>query len=192
MRAQSFILPAIVLGGLLLILVAGWIQITPASAATPAPAPEQAVFQAQPVQVSAAGCGLPASYPSAVLQWCALIERYALQNNLDPRLVAALITQESQGQPGAFSHSGAVGLMQVMPSDGPSANFMCIAGPCFADRPSTQQLLDPEYNISFGTQFLASLIQQQGSVREALRAYGPADMGYQYADLVLGIFQSHP
>jgi hypothetical protein len=34
---------------------------------------------------------------------------------------------------------------------------------------------------------LSDLIQRKGNVRDALRAYGPMDMGYHYADLVLNI-----
>jgi hypothetical protein len=37
---------------------------------------------------------------------------------------------------------------------------------------------------------LAGLGSKQGNVREALRAYGPMNVGYYYADKVLGIYQS--
>ncbi len=136
-------------------------------------------------------CALTAAMPESVRQWCSQIDTYSQQNGLDPKLIAALITQESNGNPSAVSHSGAVGLMQVMPSDGVAASFMCAAGPCFSDRPTTNQLYDPTYNIEFGTQFLASLVQRYGDLREALRAYGPSDRGYEYADIVLSIFQSY-
>ncbi len=38
---------------------------------------------------------------------------------------------------------------------------------------------------------LADLIQHYGDLREALRAYGPKDVGYYYADLVIGTMNSH-
>ncbi len=136
-------------------------------------------------------CAMTGAMPESVRQWCPQIDQYAQQNGLDPILVAALITQESNGDPNAFSSSGAVGLMQVMPSDGAAAAFMCAAGPCFSDRPTMQQLYDPTFNIQFGTQYLASLMQRYGDLRESLRAYGPSDRGYQYADIVLSIFQSY-
>jgi soluble lytic murein transglycosylase-like protein len=81
--------------------------------------------------------------------------------------------------------------MQVMPSDGPSASFMCANGPCFSDRPTIQELNDPEFNISYGTRMLAGLMRKTGDVREALRSYGPMDAGYTYADKVLGLFQRY-
>ncbi len=59
--------------------------------------------------------------------------------------------------------------MQVMPQDGRAANFMCANGPCFSSRPTISQLLDPEFNISYGTRMLAQLIGKQGNVREALK-----------------------
>jgi soluble lytic murein transglycosylase-like protein len=95
--------------------------------------------------------------------------------------------QESAGKPDAYSKSGAVGLMQVMPRDGLASKFMCVNGPCFSDRPSMEELFDPEYNVAYGTRMLAELVQHYGDVRTALKAYGPKDVGFYYADLVLGI-----
>lgn len=137
------------------------------------------------------GCTLRPSFDSSVLQWCELIQAYANANGLEPALVAALITQESGGDPGAYSSSGAVGLMQIMPRDGLAASFMCAAGPCFTDRPASQQLYDPEYNIAYGTRLLSSLLQRYGNIRDALMSYGPHDVGYYYADLVLGIYNAN-
>lgn len=149
------------------------------------------VFLDAPAQTSRSGCSIHPGYGSTILQWCELIETYSLDNNLDPALIAALITQESNGDANAYSHSGAVGLMQVMPKDGLAESFMCPAGPCFADRPTIAELSDPEFNISYGTKMLAGLIQRYGSIREALKYYGPKDVGYYYADIVLGIFNSN-
>lgn len=134
------------------------------------------------------GCELSGEVPDQVLQWCDLITHYAEANNLPPLLVAALIYQESGGSPLAFSKSGAVGLMQVMPRDGLAAAFQCQNGPCFADRPSRAELENPEFNVAYGTQMLAGLIGKYQNIRDALRAYGPMDMGYGYADIVLGLY----
>lgn len=136
-------------------------------------------------------CQISGSFPAEIQQWCSLISYYSALNGLPADLVAALIWQESGGQSEAYSKSGAVGLMQVMPSDGLAANFMCKNGPCFSDRPSTERLKDPEFNIKYGTRMLAGLLQKKGDLREALRSYGPMDVGYYYADIVLGIFQNH-
>ena len=136
-------------------------------------------------------CTISSSYPDSVRQWCPWIEQYAQENGIDPNLISAVMLNESAGKPDAYSKSGAVGLMQVMPRDGKAANFQCKNGPCFATRPSMEELFDPEYNVAYGANMLAELIQHYGNVREALRAYGPMDVGYYYADLVLGTMNSH-
>ena len=137
------------------------------------------------------GCPISANYPTEILQWCDKIKRNANIHGLDPNLVAALILQESGGQADAYSKSGAVGLMQVMPRDGIAAEFMCPNGPCFANRPSMKELYDPAFNIEYGTQFLANLINKYGSYREALKYYGPANVDYYYADIVMAIYERY-
>jgi soluble lytic murein transglycosylase-like protein len=136
-------------------------------------------------------CEISTRFPDTITQWCPLITHYARSANLDPDLIAALIWQESGGNPSAYSHSGAVGLMQIMPRDGIAASFDCPNGPCFKDRPYTQELQNPEYNVQFGTQFLADLVARKGNLRDALKAYGPMDVGYSYADKVLNIYQTY-
>jgi soluble lytic murein transglycosylase-like protein len=123
-----------------------------------------------------------------VYQWCELITRTAKGHGIDPNLIAALILQESGGNPAAYSRSGAVGLMQVMPRDGLAAAFECPNGPCFAKRPTIQELEEPAFNVEYGTRMLAGLISREGDVRDALKYYGPMDMGYRYADKVLAIW----
>lgn len=140
---------------------------------------------------SSSDCSIAGSFTNSVRQWCDLIDKYAGENGLDANLVAAVIVQESGGNSRATSSSGAVGLMQVMPRDGVAASFMCANGPCFSSRPSMSQLYDPDFNIQFGTRMLAGLVNKRGSTREALRAYGPANMGYYYADKILGIYQAN-
>ena len=140
---------------------------------------------------SSSGCTLAASYPSAVTQWCSLIDKYAQEQNLDPNLIAAVILEESGGNPQAYSSSGAVGLMQIMPRDGLAANFTCGAGSCFSSRPCMSELYNPESNIAYGTRMLGSLERKYGNNRDALLAYGPTGMGYSYADIVLGIYDRY-
>lgn len=140
---------------------------------------------------SADSCTLPASYPQGVLQWCTLIQTAAEQAGLPANLIAAVILQESGGDSLAYSSSGAVGLMQVMPRDGLAAEFMCVNGPCFAGRPTIQELQEPAFNIQFGSHMLADLIEKHGSFRDALYRYGPMDVGYSYADRVLAIYQTY-
>ena len=136
-------------------------------------------------------CSLPTSYPPAILQWCQAIETNANKTGFPARLIAAVMLQESGGDPQAYSSSGAVGLMQVMPRDGLAAEFKCINGPCFASRPTIAELENPEFNLAYGSQMLADLYARHGSYREALFRYGPMDMGYAYADRVISIWENY-
>lgn len=147
--------------------------------------------EAQNLDVNNSGCEVSLKYPDQIRQWCQLITSFSLTNGLDPDLVAALVWQESGGDPQAYSKSGAVGLMQVMPRDGIAATFMCINGPCFSNRPTIQELQDPTFNVEFGTSMLGGLQVKYGEIREALKYYGPKDVGYYYADKVLGIYANY-
>ena len=130
-------------------------------------------------------------YPKKVSQWQKLILRFSMENNVDPKLIAAVILQESGGDPNAYSTSGAVGLMQIMPHNGIASTFICGDHLCFKNRPSMDELFDPEFNLQYGVRFLAALINNhQGNIRDALKAYGPMDAGYYYADKVLSIYKN--
>jgi soluble lytic murein transglycosylase-like protein len=136
-------------------------------------------------------CSLNKKYPTPILQWCSLIDTSAVENGLPADLVAAVMLEESGGDPRAYSISGAVGLMQVMPRDGLAASFLCAAGPCFANRPTMDQLFDPGFNIAYGTRMLAGLVEKYGGIRDGLLHYGPMDVGYDYADIVLAIWKNN-
>jgi soluble lytic murein transglycosylase-like protein len=153
--------------------------------------PQQTIGASDESGAADGDCEVSTSFPEKVRQWCSLITEHADQNDLPPDLVAALIWQESGGDAQAYSHSGAVGLMQVMPRDGLAASFMCQNGPCFASRPTIAELKDPEYNISYGTRMLAGLRNRYDDLRKALKAYGPMDVGYSYADKVLKLYENY-
>jgi soluble lytic murein transglycosylase-like protein len=136
-------------------------------------------------------CTLPKRFPATVQQWCHLIEASSQKTGLPANLIAAVMLQESGGDPLAYSSSGAVGLMQVMPRDGIASEFMCMNGPCFSARPTIEELQDPAFNVAYGSEMLADLYTRHGSYREALFRYGPINMGYYYADLVLRIWETY-
>jgi soluble lytic murein transglycosylase-like protein len=136
-------------------------------------------------------CQVSDQYPNKILRWCPIISQQASKNRLDPDLVAAVVFLESGGDELAYSHSGAVGLMQVMPSDGLAASFQCASGPCFHNRPTIQELEEPGFNIAYGARMLAGLVKRNGSLREALKAYGPMDAGYTYADKILSLYNRY-
>ena len=200
MSVQKEIFPGMILGIFGLILFTTFITANAPKRAAGEPSAitvSSIVGNLAPQPVSAAAdtsttsCSISAMYPPSIQQWCDLIERYAAESGLDPNLISAVMLQESAGKSDAYSKSGAVGLLQVMPRDGLAASFMCINGPCFADRPSMAELYDPETNVSYGANMLSGLNRRYGNIRDALKAYGPKDVGYYYADIVLGIFNSH-
>ena len=92
-------------------------------------------------------------------------------NDLDPYLVAALIRQESEFNPGAVSRANAWGLMQLLPSTGKSLARR------EGDRHfTTTQLLDPTTNLRLGTKDLKNSIDRyNGQVEYALAAYNAGD-----------------
>ena len=191
---RIIVIPAVLIGCLIVV----WLG-TVAASRMPSEvllAPTQtALAEAQSQQASitnnSSECTLSIGFPAAVRQWCPQIEAAAQEVGLPAALIASVIVQESGGDPTAYSSSGAVGLMQVMPRDGLAADFMCVNGPCFASRPTIAELEDPAFNIQFGSQYLAGLVEKFGSYREALFKYGPMDIGYHYADLVLNIWGTY-
>ena len=186
----AFLCGAFAVVGLIKVFLKPDLQVHTATAME-LPAAEQAVESQPAAEQNGSACSLASSYPQEVQQWCDWIVQTAQQHGLDPNLIAALILQESGGNSQAYSKSGAVGLMQVMPKDGIAASFECVNGPCFASRPSMDELFDPQFNIQFGVKMLAGLISKKGDIREALVAYGPMDVGYRYADTVLSIYNNY-
>ena len=70
---------------------------------------------ANPVIVQAETPAMCAYWQPNITRWADLITKYATDNGLDPNLVAAVIEEESKGNPHLISRAGAVGLMQIMP-----------------------------------------------------------------------------
>jgi soluble lytic murein transglycosylase-like protein len=191
-NGPSLVIIGTIIGSLLVGLV-GWllaknIEIQPGVAVAYAASGSQDINQ---TPQDDGACLVSHKFPEGILQWCEIISSMADQADLPPNLVAAVILQESGGDATAYSASGAVGLMQVMPRDGIAASFECVNGPCFTNRPSIQELQDPQFNIEYGTNMLSGLIAKTGSPREALKAYGPMDVAYSYADKVLAIYDRY-
>ncbi len=190
-NAPSLVIRGTILGSLAVIFLgwflAGRIDLTPQ--ANVAFAAEASPPSDRSIEID--DCQVSPDYPQPILQWCTLITAHAAQVGLPPDLLAALMLQESGGDENAYSASGAVGLLQVMPRDGLAAGFECLNGPCFASRPAIEELLEPGFNVEYGSRMLAGLVARLGSLREALKAYGPMDVGYSYADRVLAIYAKY-
>jgi hypothetical protein len=116
---------------------------------------------ANPFPAQAETSALCTYWQPNITQWAKLITKYSQDNGLDPNFVAALIEEESKGNPRLISRAGAVGLMQIMPYE---------AG--FTWRPRTRTLLKPEANLEWGTNTLNEVIRQaQGRLTLAVLAY---------------------
>ena len=87
-----------------------------------------------------------------------VIDAIAKENNIDPKLIKAVVEQESAYNPNAISKAGAMGLMQLMPG---TAREFGVKNP-----------LNPLENLRAGTKYLSSLLNRyQGNVAFALSAY---------------------
>lgn len=95
-----------------------------------------------------------------------LVQEQSARHALDPYLVVALIREESAFGERAVSSSGAVGLMQLLPTtaNGLVNNAGQSAEPVKLDLPPT--------NIALGTRYLAMMIEEfKGNWAKALAAY---------------------
>jgi soluble lytic murein transglycosylase len=99
------------------------------------------------------------------------IKESAEQNGLDPYMVASLIRQESEFNPGAISNKDAYGLMQLLPSVG--KEMAKHEGNHHFD---TRELLDPDTNIRLGSLYLRQTLDKFGGRPEyAFAAYNAGD-----------------
>lgn len=87
-----------------------------------------------------------------------IIQKSASRFGLEPALIKAVISVESNGNPRAVSPAGAQGLMQLMPG---TAADLGVTDP-----------FDPVQNIKAGTRYLSQLMDRyQGNLNLALAAY---------------------
>jgi soluble lytic murein transglycosylase-like protein len=103
----------------------------------------------------------------------------AKEVNIDPILLLAVISVESNFNPNTKSHAGAEGLMQVMTS---------VHKDKYAIFGGTSQAVKPEVNIRVGAYILKYLIATAGSLRNGLKYYvgaANAEDDGGYADKVM-------
>lgn len=153
-----------------------------------------------PTGTQPADCGINTRWPQSIKQWCGWLTYYARLNGYDPDWAAAQMWQESGGNPNAQSNKCATGLIQVMPSDGKltsatnsgycdltngtNANYKEYYSGVFRNRPTIAQLRDPEYNLSWGLNYMGNLIKSHGSIWDALLYYGGVGYGDRYRGAV--------
>ena len=100
------------------------------------------------------------------LRYEEIVVGHAENYSLDPQLVAAVIYQESKFDADAVSASGAVGLMQLLPSTGQG-----IADRTGGNSWKPEDLHNPELNVRYGSWYLRHLLDKYGSEELALAAY---------------------
>jgi len=105
---------------------------------------------------AATGESWKAMLPTSGRSWATEIESAANDAGLDPRLLAAMVWQESAFQSDAVSQSGAIGLAQLMPGTSEGLGV---------------DPWDPVENLDGGARYLAWTIEEFGSIELGLAAY---------------------
>jgi soluble lytic murein transglycosylase-like protein len=96
--------------------------------------------------------------PDTVKRWKPQIEKYSRQYDIDPNLMAIMMTIESGGDPNADS-GVAKGLMQITNPTAEDINNRLIA-----DKKSGYDLKNPETSLEFGAIYIRYLINQFGAL----------------------------
>ena len=89
------------------------------------------------------------------LYYVDLLEKHTTKYEIDPLFVAAMIREESRYNADAVSYAGAIGLMQIMPANGPE-----FASRLKIPRFDTKMLYNPDINIQMGSWYMKSLMNQ--------------------------------
>lgn len=100
------------------------------------------------------------------IQYRSMIQETALQYQLDPLLIAALIYTESNFRVEAKSKSGALGLMQIMPE-----TALQLAHKKNLSDFKTEDLFVPKTNVELGCLYLHELGREFEDIQKILVAY---------------------
>ena len=91
-----------------------------------------------------------------------IVREAAERHHVDPALVRAVIETESNWNPKAYSHKGAGGLMQLIPTT--------------AQRFGAYDVFNPQQNIDAGVKYLRTLLERyNGNLDLALAAYNAGE-----------------
>lgn len=148
------------------------------------------VIAGQRLVIPDAGSGVPAAGAASQTEVGALLEQQAVQHGWNPAFVKALAWQESGWNPHVVSYTGAVGVMQVLPSTGRFVSDELVG--------RDLQLTDPADNVEAGVAFLDYLWQLTDGDPEmtlagyyqglqSVREHGMAPDTKRYIDNVLSL-----
>ena len=146
-------------GGEIVCDAASIARITPDEVPYPEPEPEP---EREPAAESAGAVQL-SDLP--LVPYGAIIDKVAKEQNVDAKLVRAVIQVESAYNERARSKKGAMGLMQLMPA---TARMYSVSDP-----------YDPASNIEAGIKHLKSLLERLPSVSLAIAAYNAGEAAVQ-------------
>jgi soluble lytic murein transglycosylase-like protein len=100
-------------------------------------------------------------------EWAREFAVYGEQARVNPKLLVAIAYAESEFNPRARSHAGAIGLMQILPERDSWREFEPRCG-----RMSVRTLHEPRVNICFGAHIFGEfLTRHHGDSERALAAY---------------------
>jgi soluble lytic murein transglycosylase-like protein len=124
----------------------------------PTSAPEAPPDTAQAPTVSASAGRFMIPLKPAPAELDRVVQKSAEKNHVDPDLVRAVISNESNWNASAVSRKGALGLMQLIPE---TAHGLGVGN-----------AFDPEQNVDAGTRYLGMLLTRyNGDLNKALAAY---------------------
>jgi soluble lytic murein transglycosylase len=104
------------------------------------------------------------AYP---LRYTDIVAKEATANHLDPALVYSVMKAESNFDPNAKSHAGAMGLMQLTPD-----TFSWVQTKLKSEiKYAESDLYNPEINVRYGCKLLSMLLEKYSQTGTALGAY---------------------
>lgn len=182
LRLRRSVWVAVAVGILATPLLLGGATATPADAGDRLPPPEPDPRETPPADGASAEARLLLAESRAIAdlapeEYRSMVVAAASRHELDPRLLAAIISVETEWDPLAVGMHGELGLMQILPETG--AFLARDAG--LAD----YDLADSATNLALGALYLSQLVAEYGNVQTALAVYngGPAAEAYASASL---------
>jgi len=122
------------------------------------PGPLADAAKAQPAAAAPAAATATPVKPAAPVELDTLVQQTAEKHHVDPNLVRAVISTESNWNADAVSRKGALGLMQLVPG---TAHLLGVGN-----------AFDPAQNVDAGVRYLGMLLERyNGDLNKALAAY---------------------